>query len=286
MKKIKVISIVILAFLFTLNLSSCKKDKKMKFGSAKIAVTFGGNKSLETDKINLTKQTPSQYLIALKSITLAGHEGTSDHVLFNEATVQDAQIFDFTSGSLRHNLTDEDIPEGDYHAFRIELYYLQMKLQISTTNRNVETRNMRIYYTTDGTHKPGDVIQVADDGTSQGWLFGENQMPDFDPVTPRLSAYTYNGDGTSWYLFGDKNGQNYGPFGNMAFWSSASSPYSVTVPFTFEESDGEAVVMDFNVNQCWQFEDINEDGNWGGQDLTPEGTAWHMNFPSISIHLE
>ncbi|MDD4575441.1 MAG: hypothetical protein PHI36_03330 [Bacteroidales bacterium] len=105
MKKIKVISIVILAFLFTLNLSSCKKDKKMKFGSANIAVTFGGNKSLETDKINLTKQTPSQYLIALKSITLAGHEGISDHVLFNEATVQDARIFDFTAGSLRHNLT-------------------------------------------------------------------------------------------------------------------------------------------------------------------------------------
>ena len=286
MKKIKLIGIIVIICLITVGNTSCKKDKKMKFGSAKIAVTFGGNKSLGLEKDNLTKQTPDQYLIALKSISLVGHEGTSDHVLFNEASIQNARVFDFTAGSVRHNLSDSDIPEGDYHAFRIELYYLQMKLKISTTNRGIESRNMRIYYTDDGVHKPGDVIQVADNGTPQGWLFGENQMPDFDPVTPRSAAYTHQGNGTNWYQFGDKNGQNYGPFGNMAFWSTAASPYSKLVPFTFEESDGETVVMDFNVFQCWQFEDFNNDGNWGGQDLTPQGTAWHMNFPTISIRLE
>jgi len=60
------------------------------------------------------------------------------------------------------------------------------------------------------------------------------------------------------------------------------------VYFTFQSSSGQNVVMDFNVKDTWQFEDKTGDGYFGGDDLTfdTNPTAWHMNFPNITIRLE
>lgn len=288
MKKIKLISLIFLSLTLLLGVGCKKDEKKMKFGGAKIGISFGLIDKNLLNTYTLTKQTPDNYQIAMKSCKLTGEDGTADFVLFNESSLANSQVFDFTSGTIRHNLTDEEIPEGNYTSFKFELYYLQMRLPISTVNRGLEYRNIRIYFSDDGNHRPGDVTQINETGTEIGWLFGENQIPDFDPVTPRTAAYTHNGNGTDWYQFADKNGQNYGPFGQMSFWSNASNPYTSSINFTFEESDGENVVINFNVFQCWKFEDKNSDGNFGGQDLIsdPDPTRWQMNYPIITVNLE
>lgn len=288
MKKFKLVFPVIIAFALLLGVSCKKDEKKMKFGSAKIGVSFGLIDKNLLNTYTMTKQTPENYIIALKSCKLMGDDGTADFELFNETSLTNSQIFDFTAGTVTHNLTDEEIPEGNYTSFKFELYYLQMTLPISTVNRGTEYRKIRIYFSNDGTHRPGDVTQIDNSGIENGWLFGENQMPDFDPVTPRTAAYTHAGNGTDWYQFADKNGQNYGPFGQMSFWSNATNPFTSSINFTFEESDGQNVVINFNVFQCWQFEDKNSDGNFGGQDLMndPDPTRWNMNYPIITVSLQ
>jgi hypothetical protein len=269
--------------------SGCKKDKDkdiMKFGQAKVAVTFGASsKSMTTV---MTKQTPLKYMIALRSATLKGGDGTADYSLFNVSDLSQCSVYDFTDGGIRQDLTGgSGIPDGNYTSIELGIYYLQMKIQINSVNRGVEWRNMRIYFTEDATHKRGDVTQISEQGVELGWLFGENQMPDFDPVTPRINAYTQGGGGVNWYMFSDKNGSNYGPFGNMSFWNGHTAPYSEIAAFTFLTSAGQMLVVDFNVNNCWQFEDKSGDGFWGGDDLDPiNPTSWNMALPQITIKLE
>lgn len=267
------------------------KKKTMVFSKAKIGVNFNSPTSNKrsADDIIYTKQTPAEYIIALKSATIIGEEGTEDYELFNVSTIDSSLVYDFTDGSVRHDLgADTTIPEGFYGSMNIELYYLQMKLQIYSINRGVEWRNLRIYFSDDGVHRPADVTQIDDEGNELGWLFGNGVIPDFDPVSPREAAYTIAGNGVQWLMFADKSAQYYGPFGNMDFWNQATQPFRQNVPFNFEGSSGDEVVMMFNVAECWQFEDKTRDGYFGGDDITFDAnpTGWHMAFPAITIVLE
>ena len=270
--------------------SGCKKDEDiiMSFDQAKVKATFDSGSRTVSEDNTMILQTPDEYQIGLYSAKLIGTNGTTDYQLFYESNFSNSQIFNFTDGSMSIDLNGSNtIPDGEYVSFEFGIYFLQMRLQIATTNRGIEWRNMRIYFCDYGDFKRGDVVQVDSLGNIQGWLFGENQMPDFDPVTPRIDAYTQNGDGLTWYTFADKQGQSYGPFGNMAFWNSVPNPYTKHAPFTFNDGDGSTLVIDFNVNDCWQFGDYNSDGYFGGHDLDAlNPTPWHMELPTITITIQ
>lgn len=259
----------------------------MSFNKTKLKVSFGSSKSISGGKSTIL-QTPSEYNIGLYSAKLLGTNGTPDHQLFYENDFANAKEFAFTDGSVIIDLDGgSTIPDGEYVSFVLGIYYLQMKLQIATTNRGVEWRNMRIYFCDYADFKKGDVVQVDNQGNIQGWLFGEGQLPDFDPVSIRAAAYTHGGNGVNWYQFADKPGQNYGPFGNMDFWNSVPNPYNKHVGFTFIDNTGSTLVIDFNVNNCWEFGDLNGDGFFGGHDLDPVNPSpWHMDLPSITITLQ
>ena len=292
LKKILILSIIA-AFIF-----SCEKDDNENkstgnFSDVKITVDFGKSLKSALD-LPLTKVTPDHYVISLKSATLIGAEGTEDYQLFKYDKLSDALQFDFTDENIKESLLQGDsIPDGDYNAIKIEIYWLQMLIPIKTIDRGTEYRNFRIYLSDDaefetGLHQPGDLTQIDENGREIGWLLGEGQYPNMDPVAPRISAYTAEGDGVSWYDFAGKNGADYGPFGDVAFMNAAPHPiYNTIVPFTFIDGAGENLIVEFNVENCWQFEDKSGDGYFGAEDLDAVNpTKWHMEMPKTTVYFE
>ncbi len=294
--KISILSGFLIVFGLLLVGTACNKDEKteepppvqnqmMSFSSSQIAVTFSDDKK-STKEDGMVRQTPSEYIVALKSATLVGQSGTSDFELFDMESLENSIVFDFINDEVRHNLSEDDIPEGSYKSIRMELYYLQMRLPIATANRGVEQRNMRIYFSDDGVHRPGDVTQINEQGVEIGWLFATNLCPDFDPVTPRYTAYTLHG---VYIPFADKDAEFYGPFGSMSFWeNNDSQPFIEESKFYFGESNNKDLVVDFNVFECWQFEDKTGDGYFGMDDIVYDDnpTAWAMIFPKITVNVE
>lgn len=291
MKNTLKISIVIIS-VFTI-LSSCKKDNFKNIADVKLKVSFNATNADKTD-YELTKQTPDNYFVALKRVTLLGDNGTSDVELFNEAQLSSSLVFDFTNTNTTHSLMQgTDVPDGEYSSVEIEIYYLQMNLDIATST-TIEERNFRIYLSDDaetegGLHQPGDVTQINNSGEEEGWLFGEGVHPDFSPISPRSDAYTENSDGITWYEFAGKPGNDYGPFGDTDFMNNSPHPiYYTTINFELVDNNGTEIILDFNVNKCWQFEDKDPDGAFGASDLfeDPDPTRWHMELPIMTVTLQ
>jgi hypothetical protein len=155
----------------------------------------------------------------------------------------------------------------------------------------MEERNIRIYLSDDidnegGTHHAGDMVQYDDNGSEKGWLLGEGQTPNMDPVTPRNAAYKHpNG---SWYNFDGKSGSDYGPYGDEDFMNNGPHPiYYEQASFNFSTTNGGVILVDFNVANCWQFQDKSNDGVFGAADLDPnDPTKWNMELPDVKISLE
>lgn len=290
--------IIFISIVLLLGFISCEKDSEIEGNNnikdVKLKVSFNNTKAgILKNTSSLTYETPENYFVALKKVTLIGTNGTADFELFDEPDLSSSFVFDYTDDNTVHSLLDDaEIPDGDYSSIEIEIYFLQMNIAIATGERGIERRNVRIYLsddaeTEDGLHQPGDMTQI-NDGLEIGWLLGEGQTPNMDPVSPRVSAYTENGDGTSWYDFAGKSGENYGPFGDVEFMNNAPHPiYSTRVNFDFVNNNGSNLILDFNVNHCWQFEDKSGDGIFGTDDLDPlDPTEWHMEMPEMTVTLE
>jgi hypothetical protein len=292
-----------------LMLASCNKEsvKLKNISNVSMKVRFSENKSqivsnnenpqngvpssYQTKDPNddLTKQTPENYYVALKSATLIGDDETADFELFDENTLGDAFVFDFADDNTTRTLLDgKTIPDGKYSGVRIEIYYLQMKLNIAT-DLGISSRNIRIYLSDDnqtegGLHQPGDITQISDANIEEGWLLGNGQIPDFAPISPRIMAYATD---SIWMNFGGKDAKDFGPFGDVDFANNSPHPiYSEEVSFVKGDRKGTKAILQFDVYNCWQFEDKNGDGNFGPADLdTVIATRWHMAMPLMSISL-
>ncbi len=291
-----------LAVLFALPMvffTGCNKEeensKTVSLNDVQLQVSFGRDKaaSVATVANAMTYETPENYYVALKKVALKGTQGSPDFVLFETNSLSTSLVFDFTDTETVHSLlTGTQIPEGEYNGVELEIYYLQMNIALATTDRGVEWRNVRIYLsddaeTEDGLHQPGDMTQI-NEGQEIGWLLGEGQVPNMDPVSPRSAAYTQNGDGSTWYDFAGKSGEIYGPFGDVEFMNTASHPvYRTTVDFTLVDNGGTTLILDFNVNHCWQFDDKSGDGVFGASDLDPlDPTRWNMALPVMTVTLQ
>lgn len=281
--KFKGIKNVLMQVNFTETKSSVETNNEQDISNANAYET----KDSDDD---LTKQTPSNYYVALKSATLIGDDNTADFELFMEANLSDAFVFDFADNNSTSTLLDDTaIPDGKYSGIKIEIYYLQMALNIATDN-GVSTRNIRIYLSDDnetegGLHQPGDMTQIDNNNNEEGWLLGNGQTPDFSPISPRIDAYAEpNG---SWFDFAGKSAEHYGPFGDLDFTTDSPHPiYWTTVPFVNGDRKGTNAILEFDVYNCWQFDDKNGDGNFGPADLDPlDPTRWHMAMPVMSISL-
>jgi len=257
-----------------------------------LKVSFQGNKSAIGIKsaIALTKETPTIYQIGLKSVRLIGSNGTVNAELFNKPNLGSSLVFDFTNNNTVHSLLNgSTIPKGNYSSIEFEIYYLQMNIAIATTTRGIERRNVRIYLSDDaetegGLHQPGDVTQI-NNSQEIGWLMGKNTMPNMDPGAPRSAVYSSDGNGVNWFSFAGKSAKDFGPFGNMEFANNATHPiFKTKAVFNLAEGKGNQLLVDFNVNGCWQFEDKSGDGVFGPQDMDPVNpTGWHMALPVISV---
>ena len=274
--------------------SGCERNGNSVYEDVALQVTFGAKKMLAPcDEPQMTFETPENYVVALKKAMLVGNDTTPDFVLFEEPDLSSSMVFDYTDEQTVHSLLDgQEIPLGVYAGIEIEIYYLQMNIAIATGERGVERRNFRIYLSDDaeaedGLHQPGDMTQI-NDGVEIGWLLGEGQIPNMDPVTPREAAYSNFGEGRVWHDFAGKPGDQYGPFGDSAFMFHAPHPvYRDTVDFTFIDKNGSKLILDFNVNNCWQFEDRSGDGVFGPGDLDSiVPTAWHMAMPEMTVMLD
>jgi hypothetical protein len=289
MKKMAFIILLLSAIAF---MTSCEKNDDKQITEIKIKTSFNTLKQGIAEKSieSFTYETPQEYLIAIKSARLIGAGETEDFLLFDMGDLASSVIYNFTDDTDSYSLLQGNtIPEGDYEAIQMEIYYQQMLISIMTIDRGLEYRNYRIYLSDDaeveeGLHQPGDMCQV-NDGVEIGWLMGEAQYPNMDPVTPRDAAYTHNGDCSSWYDFAGKNAQNFGPFGSLEFMLNAPQPiYHALLNFNYEEASGEELVIDFNINNAWQFEDKNGDGHFGAEDLDEnDPSEWHLAMPEITV---
>ena len=293
MKTIFKLSILLFAIFIT---HACKKDSFRSIKDVKLKVDF--TTPANASKIDMTKQTPQNYFVALKSVILKGDEGTQDFEIFNKSDLSSSFVFDFSDAQTTHSLMQgTTVPDGNYSSVQIEIYYLQMKLDISA-NSGIEKRDIRIYLsddaeTEDGIHQPGDMTQISDAGTEEGWMLGNGQDPDMSPVSPRSAAYTEDegddglGDGNIWFDFGGKPGNNYGPFGDTEFMNAPQPVYSTIINFSLIDNGGENIILDFNVNNCWQFEDKDGSNAFGYGDLDPDNpTKWSMALPIMTVTLE
>lgn len=284
--------IPVFALLILLLFSACNKNKFENIKDVKLRVSFLSSDS-KVALIDKTSQTPENYFVALKSVTLIGDNETADFLIFDKENLSDALVFDYNDASTTHSLMQGiAVPSGKYSSIKIEIYYLQMKLNIATST-DVEERNIRIYLSDDaetenGLHQPGDMTQISSTGIEEGWLLGNGVSPDMTPVSPRTDAYTVGGDGINWLYFANKNGQNFGPFGDVDFMNNATHPvYSTSIPFNLIDNGGENIILDFNVNNCWNFEDKSGDGYFGADDLNDTvPTEWSMDMPIMTVTLE
>ncbi len=289
MKKIAFIILLLSTIAF---MTSCEKDDDKQITDVKIKTSFNTLKQgiVKKSTKSFTYETPQEYLIAIKSARLIGSGETADFLIFDMNDLASSVIYDFTGDADVYSLLQGNaVPEGDYEAIQLETYYQQMLISIMTIDRGLEYRNFRIYLSDDaevedGLHQSGDMCQV-NNGVEIGWLMGEAQYPNMDPVTPREAAYTHNGDSVTWYDFAGKNAQNFGPFGSIEFMLNAPQPiYHALLNFNFEDASGEELVVDFNINNVWQFEDKNGDGHFGAEDLDEEDpTQWHLAMPEITV---
>lgn len=281
----------LMAFILLL-IFGCKKEGTGTYGvtinDVTLKVSFQENKSASIPKATtvLTKETPTSYYIGLKSVKLIGNNGTSNAELFNKPNLSSSMVFDFNNSTASHSLLNgTTVPKGNYSAIEFEVYFLQMNIAIATTSRGTERRNIRIYLSDDaetegGMHQPGDLTQI-NNSQEIGWLMGKNAFPNFDPGAPRIAEYSADGNGVNWLNFAGKSAKDFGPFGNVEFFSTAPHPiYKAKAAFVLKEGKGTQLIVDFNVNGCWQYEDRSGDGIFGPQDLP---NAWAMNLPVISI---
>ncbi len=295
----KKISLQVFFVLLLFIVGSCSKDSEnpteKNIQDVSLKINFNSSKSSSAFKVEpvMTYETPENYYVALKRVTLLGTNGTADFELFNKANLASSFVFDFTAAKTVHSLLQgTDVPEGEYAAFELEIYYLQMNIAIATVDRGLERRDFRIYLSDDaetegGLHQPGDMTQI-NNGIEIGWLMGEGQTPNLDPVAPRQAAYTYHGQVGAWYDFAGKSGENFGPFGDVDFMNNAPHPiYTTTVSFDLSDRGGTNLILNFDVTNCWQFEDKSGDGVFGAADLDPiDPTNWHMALPTTRVTLE
>jgi len=297
MKRFNKLNVIFLVFFVIF--ASCNKTEFKNIKDVKLKVNFNAT-SVNKALFELTKQTPENYIISIKKVILLGDDDTNNFEIFNEDNLSSSLTFDFTDVNTTHSLMQgTNIPDGSYSSIELEIYYLQMKVDISA-NSTIEKRNLRIYLSDDaetenGLHQAGDITQINTTNMEEGWLLGNGIHPDMSPVSPRVAAYSFDdngdglGDGITWLNFGGKPGNNYGPFGNLEFMNNTPHPiYSTTLIFEIIDNKGTEIILDFNINECWQFEDKDGSGAFGAADLNfdNEDTQWHMALPIMTVTLE
>ena len=290
----KTIYTILISLMIGSSFTSCNKPRFKSIKDVKLKVDFTPG-AVDKALFDITKQTPDNYIVALKKVTLLGDAGTSNFELFDSENLNSSLIFDFTDTETIHSLMQgESVPDGNYSSVKIEIYYLQMKINISSSTE-IAKRNLRIYLSEEETHKPGDITQINNSNVEEGWLLGNGLNPDMQPISPRTVAYSIDdngdglGDGVSWFDFAGKPANNFGPFGDVDFMNNDPHPIYYTVLFfDLVDKNGTDIIIDFNVNECWQFEDKDKNGAFGYGDLSfdNDNTKWHMALPEMTVTLE
>jgi len=281
----KVIAVVIgISVLF--GISSCDNGTVTSgLEDIQISVNFdGSNRNLSRAEGELLSYTPTAYSIGIKKATLMGEGSTEDFILFENDLLSDSESFSFISGTnnTKSLLTSGNtIPLGTYQSLDIELYYLQMTIDVYLSGETVPVdRTLRIYFSDDaeyeqGLHQPGDVTEINSEGIETGWLMG-NSGADFTGTSPRVDAYK---DGV-WFDFAGKTAEDFGPFGDPAFWTDSEQPiFKTSVSFCLDLSNARAILVDFDVVDTWNCDDLTGDGVFNPDDI---GGAWHMNIPTMT----
>jgi len=280
-------SILLLSTILVLLLFSCDDGSGVvTLEDIQLSINFDS----QNRTVQMLSYTPTAYSIGLKKAVLIGKNGTADFTLFDNVNLSDSEEYSFISSNNNAQSileTGNTIPTGEYNALEIDLYYLQMTLDVYLSGSGTSVdRNMRIYFSDDaelegGLHQPGDVTVIGDDGVENGWLMG-NAYGDFTGMSPRTAAY--QDISGQWMDFAGKNAGDYGPFGDVQFWSEVTQPvYTTSIPFNLESTNARSILVEFDVVGTWNCDDINGDGYFNPDDAVQ---SWHMNIPEMTAIIE
>lgn len=253
--------------------------------------------------------TPTQYLLAVKRVTLFSDDATTAELdlLEDTGTLANSEVINFTPDSTSETVVTvnpTDLTAGTYDGIKVEIYYFQMTFPIGGV-----TRNVRIYMSDDdftseaanriglGPHHQGDITFIDDDGTTElGWI-------DFNWNDTLASSHGDDQNGAA----GDdpETGHARGFFGDADFWNTTlltqgttQDVYiyqvrfdeSFTIPDPSTITDLTMITATFSIADTFFYEDFDPvgsgfSGGTGSDAVNPDG-GWAPLEPTASVTVQ
>jgi len=231
--------------------------------------------------------TPERFRGAFRNVFLFNEEGDTLQILAQTDSLIQSQVVDMTEVNY---LEDAESPRVSYTGIYAEVYYFDLKMELNNVD---ETRWVRIYMSDDDFpaegslgHHQGDVILLDDEENVLGWAPGCQAWNESGVSTVRSEEH--NGAGGT----DSETGHDRGFFGDAQSWNVDAlmqgpnqDVYSVVAPLqvSLESQSAVQVLMTFNVQGAWYFEDFDDNGVFspGGANLEmcDETSSWAPLLP-------
>ncbi|MDY7031793.1 MAG: hypothetical protein SVY10_07780 [Thermodesulfobacteriota bacterium] len=242
--------------------------------------------------------TPTNYIVALKKLTLLGDTGTTDYVLFEAEDAEEAYVVDFLNDDVTFFSSDDYPDPGTYNGFEIEVFYIEMEIPmiipaISDTEENYNTRG---YFDTVGNCVKRDVTVFYDsdeDGTEEEyWIDRKNDSPTaFELISVENSHPDQVLD-----LWADEDFWDRDPV------TISTDDTSYGTDFRFELADGSSgltisestsglytVTLNFDVSftfTFWEYLETGDSAEADGTFMVGFDCGYRIMFPNVVISVE
>ena len=255
-----------------------------------------GNNSgddLDNDGGTVRFTTPSQFIVAIHSLSLIQTDGTTVNIIISENTLEEATVVDISSPI---NLPITTIPDGTYESIYVEFYYYQLTMVM-----NVPTLDqaIRIYlsdddFSSEGNlgHHQGDITLIDDSNLELGFVAAGEAWTTPNLVSTRGDIQGAGGSDT-------ETDHKRGLYGNQDLWNQVSFTqgpnqdiYNMTLPlsFTIDSGTSTTISITFPLQDAWYYEDFDDNQvfNPGGSGLeaVSSGASWSPVFqtPVVSVN--
>ena len=234
--------------------------------------------------------TPNVYKIAIKKFGFYDSANTYYPIIKEAETLADSTVVDLSKPVTLDPSTD--IPQGIYTSYEVEIYYVDMNLEINNAN---ETQNIRIYLSDDNFpaegnlgHHQGDITLIDASGDEIGWITDECHEWNSSHVRTTDRGEIEGAGGTDVQtghkrgLYGDTDLWN-----NATFQQGASQDIFTTTGVLGLVATHSSVTFTFDVENVWYFEDYdaNDLFNPGasGTEACAANATWSpiINMPTV-----
>jgi len=243
--------------------------------------------------------TPSSFKIAIKKMGLYNDSSTYFPVIAEADTLAESTVIDLSQEVTLNPGTT--IPQGVYPRFEIQIYYVEMVMEINNIG---ETQNIRIYLSDDNFpgegnlgHHQGDLTIINGSGNEVGWV---------DPGCQAWNSTNTAADRSGIVGAGGTDSETdhkRGLYGNSDLWDTfifKQGRYQdiFTVPAYLGLQAGHAkVTLTFDVEDTWYYEDYDANnlfnpggiGTYGGNSTPLEAchgvATWSplISLPTVTL---